>query len=306
MHEISHTFEADIVPPSIIHMAPLWISEGLAQYERGEWDARDRARLGDLVRTNTVPRMSQLRPSSFANNPRVNDALGHAAFEFIESRWDKDGVSRLLAALRQSASGDFSNVYRAAFGLAPDDFDREFDAYVRARFQSAAADTKPPAFEVASAKPIRSGDPQSTRANSRQAADPFVGTWKLNLVQSKLLPIRPGMAPTEETFVIQETSERYEVVMTATLENGSPLVLRYSTPIRGGPLTYSPELAPLASVAMRKINDRALDLISTLYGKAIQTDHFKLSGDGKTMRNDIKGIDVQGRPVQGLELWDKQ
>ena len=114
------------------------------------------------------------------------------------------------------------------------------------------------------------------------------------------------MAPTEETFVIQETSERYEVLMTATLENGSPLVLRYSTPTKGGPLTYSPELAPLATVAMKRINDRALDLISTLYGKAIQTDRFTMSGDGKTMRNDIKGIDVRGRPVQGLELWDKQ
>jgi hypothetical protein len=76
--------------------------------------------------------------------------------------------------------------------------------------------------------------------------------------------------------------------------------------MRGGPLTYSPELAPLASVAMKKINDRALDLISTLYGKAIQTDHFTVSGDGKTMRNDIKGINALGKPFQGLELWDKQ
>jgi hypothetical protein len=57
---------------------------------------------------------------------------------------------------------------------------------------------------------------------------------------------------------------------------------------------------------MKRVSDRALDLISTFYGKAIQTGHFTVSGDGKTMRNDIKGINALGKPVQGLELWDKQ
>jgi hypothetical protein len=53
----------------------------------------------------------------------------------IASRWDRDGVRRFLAALRQSSSGDFQNVYRTAFGLAPDEFDRAFDDYLQARFQ---------------------------------------------------------------------------------------------------------------------------------------------------------------------------
>jgi hypothetical protein len=135
VHEITHTFEFDIVPPSIVNMAPRWISEGLAQYERGEWDAGDRAILGDLVHTNTVLRMSELTLSSFPGDRRLNDSLGQAVFEFIASRWDKDGVRRFLAALRQSSSGDFKNVYRTALGLAPDEFDRAFDDYLQARFQ---------------------------------------------------------------------------------------------------------------------------------------------------------------------------
>jgi len=138
------------------------------------------------------------------------------------------------------------------------------------------------------------------------AAEAFVGTWKLNLVQSKLVPVRPGMAPTEKAFVIQQTSERYQLIVTATLENGSPFVLRSSTPTKGGPVTYSYELAPLGSVAMKRISDRALDFISMLYGRPIQTEHFTVSGDGKTIRNDIQGINAQGRQFRGLELWDKE
>jgi hypothetical protein len=135
VHEITHSFEFDIVPPSILNTAPFWIREGLTQYERGEWDAGDRAMLSDLVRTNTVLRMSQLTPSSFPGDARLNYSLGQAAFEFIASRWDKEGVRRFLAALRRSSSDDVKNVYGTAFGLTPDDFDRAFDDYLHARFQ---------------------------------------------------------------------------------------------------------------------------------------------------------------------------
>jgi hypothetical protein len=133
VHEITHTFEFDIVPRSIVNRVPLWIREGLAQYERGEWDAGDRAMLRDLVHSNTVLRLSQLTPSSFPGDPRLSYSLGQAAFEFIASRWDKNGVRRFLAALRQSSS--VNDVYRTALGLAPGEFDRAFDDYLHGRFQ---------------------------------------------------------------------------------------------------------------------------------------------------------------------------
>jgi hypothetical protein len=135
VHEITHAFEFDIVPPPILNTAPLWIREGLPQYERGEWDAGDRAMLRDLVHANTVLRISQLTSSSFPGDSRLNYSLGQAAFEFIASRWDTDGVRRFLAVLRDSSSGDFKNVYRTALGLASDEFDRAFDDYLQARFQ---------------------------------------------------------------------------------------------------------------------------------------------------------------------------
>jgi hypothetical protein len=58
------------------------------------------------------------------------------------------------------------------------------------------------------------------------AADPFVGTWKLNVAKTKWEPTQPGMAPTEETIVIQVTSEQYVLITKGKQENGSAISLR--------------------------------------------------------------------------------
>ena len=60
------------------------------------------------------------------------EALGHAAFDFIESRWGKAGLRQFLLALRQSASGG-GDPYDAAFRMPAGDFDRAFEGYLRAR-----------------------------------------------------------------------------------------------------------------------------------------------------------------------------
>jgi hypothetical protein len=60
-------------------------------------------------------------------------------------------------------------------------------------------------------------------ANSLLAADPCVGTWKLNVGKSKPAPAPLGMAVKEETIVIEEITERYDVTVKGMLENGSAI-----------------------------------------------------------------------------------
>jgi hypothetical protein len=142
---------------------------------------------------------------------------------------------------------------------------------------------------------------------SLQAADPFVGTWKLNVAKSKPAPAQPGMAVKEETFAFQVTSDQFEVIAKGTRENGSAISAHAVFPPKGGPIAYSDGAPPAGtSLVMKRISDSAFDLITTRDGKVVSTNHVTLSADGKTMRGDIKGIDAQGKPVQGLELWDKQ
>ena len=162
-HELTHHFEFDMLPRSVLNGSPHWVREGLPEFERGEWVAGDLERLRELVRTNAVPRVSGLDHASFAD--RLNDSIGHAAFEFIDARWGKDGVRRFLAALAGSTAS-LERVYLAAFGLAPDDFDRGFTEYLRARFQpppsAQAGRATGPAFDVTSVKPNNSGEGRIT------------------------------------------------------------------------------------------------------------------------------------------------
>jgi beta-lactamase regulating signal transducer with metallopeptidase domain len=136
VHEITHVFGYDILPSSRRGDVPEWIHEGLAEYERGEWDASDAALLGDLIRRGAVPRISAVGVEGVPGNPRLNQILGHAAFDFIVSRAGKNGLRRFLLAVRQAPVGGLASTYTATFGVTADDFDRSFEEYLRARFQA--------------------------------------------------------------------------------------------------------------------------------------------------------------------------
>ena len=59
--------------------------------------------------------------------------VGHAAFDFIETRWGKDGVRRFLGAARRRPAGS-AGLYDAAFNVTADEFDRGFEEYLTATF----------------------------------------------------------------------------------------------------------------------------------------------------------------------------
>jgi hypothetical protein len=133
-HEITHVFEFDILPPAVAAATPQWVLEGLAEYEGERWAAGDQVILRDLVRTNAVPALSTIGPDISQANRRFAYSLGHAAFDFIDSRWGADGIRRLLFVLR-SGVVDRQTVYSRAFSVDPTEFDRAFEAYMRGRFQ---------------------------------------------------------------------------------------------------------------------------------------------------------------------------
>ena len=144
-------------------------------------------------------------------------------------------------------------------------------------------------------------------AGSLQAADPFAGTWKMNVAKSAPVPAQPGRAVKEMTVVVQATSQRYDLTFKGSRENGSVISVTYSVPQKGGPLTFTEGGPPAGtSGAMKKINDSTMDLTYTRDAKVILTQHVTVIGNGKGLRVSITGVDAQGKPVQGMELWDNQ
>ena len=136
VHELTHIFEFDIIPTSLIRRGvPLWVNEGLSDYMTGIWRPIDLMTIRDAAVADIIPRMTRLEGYGQSSNPRLIYNLGHAVFEFIESKWGKEGLRQYLFALRKSVIGGGEDAYQEAFKLAPEDFDREFDRYLKDRFK---------------------------------------------------------------------------------------------------------------------------------------------------------------------------
>ncbi|MFN8060618.1 MAG: hypothetical protein U0Q12_15800 [Vicinamibacterales bacterium] len=135
-HELTHIFEFDIIPRSLIRRGiPLWMDEGLSDYMRGSWVPLDLMTVRDAAVADIVPKMSDLEGYGGFSNPRLIYNLGHACFEFIESKYGKEGIRQFLFALRKSVIGGGENAYQEAFRVSADEFDDLFDKYLKDRFK---------------------------------------------------------------------------------------------------------------------------------------------------------------------------
>ena len=134
-HELTHQFAFDIIPRSVIRRGiPLWVDEGLADYMAGVWRPIDLMAVRDAALSDILPRMSEFVDYGGFANARVVYNLGHAAFEFIEERWGKEGVRQFLFSLRKTVIGGGGDIYEDAFDIPADEFDDAFESYIRDRF----------------------------------------------------------------------------------------------------------------------------------------------------------------------------
>jgi hypothetical protein len=183
VHELTHQFEFDIIPTSLIRRGmPLWVNEGLSDYMTGSWTPLDLETVRDAAVTDTVPKMTKLESYGGFSNPRMIYNLGHAVFEYIESKWGKEGLRQYLFALRKSVIGGGEDAYEEAFKMKAEDFDQGFEKYLKDRFKpfrdkerpadygrNLAPDPEKSSFSNAlSAEPSPSGDLLAVVAGNRR------------------------------------------------------------------------------------------------------------------------------------------
>jgi len=136
VHELTHQFQFDIIPTGLIRRnMPLWVFEGMADYMTGYWRPNDMMTVRDAAVSDIVPKMTEMQEYGGFSNPRLIYNLGHAAFEFMESRWGKEGVRAYVFALRRSVIGGSDDAYQEAFQLTPEEWDQQFDRYLKERFK---------------------------------------------------------------------------------------------------------------------------------------------------------------------------
>jgi hypothetical protein len=136
VHELTHALSAEIVLPGRGGGGgvPNWVSEGIASHMVGGLSQDQERIMRELVRSGDFPAVSQLTGSGGFADERVNDALGHAAFDYIESRWGPTGLRRFLNALIVPR---VDRTYDSVLDLRPAEFDAAFRHYAERRFSSA-------------------------------------------------------------------------------------------------------------------------------------------------------------------------
>ena len=137
-HELTHIFMFDVVPRSLIRASvPLWVDEGMADYQADVWRPLDLMQVRDVSVSDSVPSMTNFQSYGGFASGRVVYNLGHAVFEFIEDRWGLAGIREFLFGLRRMSIGDGGDsVYEEAFDLDGEEFDDEFRRYLDDRFEA--------------------------------------------------------------------------------------------------------------------------------------------------------------------------
>jgi hypothetical protein len=128
------------------------------------------------------------------------------------------------------------------------------------------------------------------------AADPFVGTWKMNPAKTKY---KVGTAPKEQTVTITEVGSDLNVSVAGTAADGSKISVTYTVPAAGGTGKMG-ESSYYDGISGKRIgpNERVMSYMKG--GKAIYTAHSKIATDGNSLSVTSKGVNPLG-PDRGRQ-----
>src|SRR5262245_20055504 len=143
------------------------------------------------------------------------------------------------------------------------------------------------------------------------AADPLVGTWKLNLAHSQfspvLLALQKTTVPKERTEIYRLVNNRIGLTQTSIRSDGSKEEApKLTWPAQGGAVV-SQSANGLSYVETLIGPGEWLVTAMLQDGTQVGTLRKIISKDGKTMRQIIKGVDPQsGKPFEQVFVFDRQ
>lgn len=139
------------------------------------------------------------------------------------------------------------------------------------------------------------------------AADPIVGTWKLNVAKSRFASAL-GAAPKQQTNTVRElAADQIEITVIGSRTDGSPISEKCTAPKQGGILKcQQPPPAEGESNILTVINPGDWLFTVLQNGKQVATVHVVVSKDGKTANETTKGMDAKGKPFESISVFDRQ
>jgi hypothetical protein len=133
------------------------------------------------------------------------------------------------------------------------------------------------------------------------AADPQMGTWKLNEAKSKFAP-----GATKNTMVVYEAvGDNIRVTVDGIDSKGKKTRNQWTGKFDGRDYPVSGDPNSNAR-SYKRINDRTLEMAMTRTGYQVGTGRIVVSADGKSRTVTTSGTDSQGNRFKNTAVYDKQ
>jgi hypothetical protein len=133
------------------------------------------------------------------------------------------------------------------------------------------------------------------------AADPLIGTWKLNEAKSKFTP-----GQTKNTMVVYETAgDKVKVTVEGVDAKGKQTRNEWTGKFDGRDYPVSGDPTSNAR-AYKRVNDRTLEMTITRKGFPVGHGRIVVSPDGKTRTVTVSGTDPKGTRFKNTAVYDKQ
>jgi len=132
------------------------------------------------------------------------------------------------------------------------------------------------------------------------AANPQMGTWKLNEGKSK---IAPGMGKST-TVIYSEQGDKIKVTVDGMDKDGKPTHGVWAGKWDGKAYKATGNLA-WDSAAYKVVDDYTNDITTWKNGKVAWTGHITVSKDGKSRTVTVNGTDANGKKFTSKAVYDK-
>jgi hypothetical protein len=134
-----------------------------------------------------------------------------------------------------------------------------------------------------------------------QTPDPRIGTWKLNVAQSKY---SPGPAPKSGSVTFSAAGQGTKVVVDIVGPDASKTQWEYTANLDGKPYPVKGN-GDGDMVVAKRVNPNTVETSYTLKGKPTTTNTGVVSADGKTFTVTTKGTNAQGQKVDNVQVFEK-
>ena len=145
----------------------------------------------------------------------------------------------------------------------------------------------------------------ATVATVAMAADPWVGTWKLNPAKSKA----PGgrLPHPSSTNIIEIQGEMMHLISNQTSATGEMEHVEYTAALDGKeyPVKSSPPGPQPYTISLKRIDSRTREFVENI-GKLTIKGRDVLSEDGKSFSRIVNSKDAQGNDTTIIQFFEKQ